>query len=113
MTGSTAPLPNARDVPTGASRVGRQRFAAAWTQALMGTSYVPMTGAEVEGQLRGGTDQLVDALIADPFDPSPAEQVGADLVAAHGSAGAAVTLVLGILPGPVLDLAAVAGEFIR
>lgn len=83
MTGSTAPLPNARDVTTPASRVGRQRFAAAWTQALMGTSYVPMTGAEVEGQLRGGTDQLVDALIADPFDPSPAEQVGADLVAAH------------------------------
>jgi hypothetical protein len=24
-----------------------------------------------------------------------------------------VTLVLGVLPGPVLDLAAVAGEFIR
>lgn len=83
MTGSTAPLPNARHVTTGASRVGRQRFAAAWTQALMGTSYVPMTGAEVEGQLRGGTDQLVDALLADPFDPSPAEQVGADLVDAH------------------------------
>ena len=27
--------------------------------------------------------------------------------------GAAVTLVLGVVPGPVLDLAACAGEFIR
>jgi NADH-quinone oxidoreductase subunit N len=35
------------------------------------------------------------------------------LTATTIAVGAAVTLVLGVLPGPVLDLAAVAGEFIR
>jgi len=86
MTGSTAPVPNARTTGERAGHVtaaARQRFAAAWARELLGTSYVPMTGAEVEGHLRGCTEQLVDALLSEPFDPSPARHVGADLVAVH------------------------------
>ncbi|MFR9730431.1 putative bifunctional diguanylate cyclase/phosphodiesterase [Saccharopolyspora sp. MS10] len=65
------------------SRADRRRFAADWAQALMGTSYVPMTSAEVEGRLLGYTDRLLEALLSDPFEPGPAHDVGDDLVAVH------------------------------
>ncbi|GAA2815066.1 cyclic Di-GMP phosphodiesterase RmdA [Saccharopolyspora taberi] len=83
MTGWTAPVPSAREVTSVVSRADRRRFAAAWAEALMGTSYVPMTSAEVEGRLCGYTDRLVDALLSDPFDPSPARTVGVELVGVH------------------------------
>jgi hypothetical protein len=49
----------------------------------------------------------------EPVGDGPSVAYPSVLTATTIAVGAAVTLVLGILPGPVLDLAAVAGEFIR
>ncbi len=49
----------------------------------------------------------------EPAGDGPSVAYPSVLTATVIAVGAAVTLVLGVLPGPVLDLAAVAGEFIR
>lgn len=48
-----------------------------------------------------------------PVGDGPSVAYPSVLTATTIAVGAAVTLVLGVVPGPVLDLAAVAGEFIR
>jgi heptaprenyl diphosphate synthase len=52
-------------------------------------------------------------LLAAEFGPGPTVTVPSVLTAVTIAMGVAATLVLGIVPGPVLDLAAHAGEFIR
>ncbi|MCP2259348.1 PAS domain S-box-containing protein/diguanylate cyclase (GGDEF) domain-containing protein [Streptoalloteichus tenebrarius] len=69
------------DGPCGPDVVGG--LAAAWAEAVAGTSYVSMSRSEIEQHLAGLTRQLVTALLAEPFDPTPARQVGAAMVAAH------------------------------
>ena len=49
----------------------------------------------------------------EPVGDGPSVAYPSVLTATTIAVGAAVTLVLGVVPGPVLDLAAVAGEFIR
>jgi NADH-quinone oxidoreductase subunit N len=49
----------------------------------------------------------------EPVGDGPSVAYPSVLTATTIAVGAAVTLVLGIVPGPVLDLAGVAGEFIR
>ncbi|RYB95733.1 NADH-quinone oxidoreductase subunit NuoN [Nocardioides oleivorans] len=49
----------------------------------------------------------------EPVGDGPSVAYPSVMTATTIAVGAAVTLVLGIVPGPVLDLAAVAGEFIR
>src|SRR6478609_8749862 len=49
----------------------------------------------------------------EPVGDGPSVAYPSVLTATTIAVGAAITLVLGVLPGPVLDLAAVAGEFIR
>ena len=49
----------------------------------------------------------------EPVGDGPSVAYPSVLTATTIAVGAAVTLLLGVLPGPVLDLAAVAGEFIR
>ncbi|QGK71769.1 EAL domain-containing protein [Allosaccharopolyspora coralli] len=85
MTRWTASSPSAED-PSSAGAVraaDRQRFALAWAQALTRTSYVPMTGDEVERRLESYTERLVADLVSEPFDSEDARAVGADLVAVH------------------------------
>jgi NADH-quinone oxidoreductase subunit N len=48
-----------------------------------------------------------------PVGDGPSVAYPSVLTATTIAVGAAITLVLGVLPGPVLDLAATAGEFIR
>ena len=48
-----------------------------------------------------------------PVGPGPSVTLPSVLTAATIAMGVATTLILGIVPGPVLDLAAHAGEFIR
>jgi NADH-quinone oxidoreductase subunit N len=50
---------------------------------------------------------------SDPVGDGPSVAHPSVLTAATIAVGAAATLVLGVVPGPVLDLAGVAGEFIR
>jgi diguanylate cyclase (GGDEF)-like protein/PAS domain S-box-containing protein len=96
MTGWTAPVSSAYDTTVVVDQHDRRRFAAAWAQSVMGTSYVPMTSAEIEGRLRGYTDRLVDALLGEPLDLAGPRQVGAELVALHltGAESLAHTIAL-------------------
>ena len=107
MTGSTPPVPNTRGSAGWFGRVtpaACQRFAAAWAQALLGTSYVPMTTAEVEGYLRGYTDRLVDALLAEPFDPEPGRGVGADMVSVHFTSAESLARTTALVHEQLLDV---------
>ncbi|MEU5944627.1 bifunctional diguanylate cyclase/phosphodiesterase [Micromonospora sp. NPDC047465] len=58
-------------------------FARAWAKAVSGTSYLPMTQAQLEALLQRLTDQLAGALLSDPFDLRVGHRVGTELVAAH------------------------------
>ena len=49
----------------------------------------------------------------EPVGAGPSVAYPSVLTATTIAVGAALTLVLGVIPGPVLDLAGVAGEFIR
>ncbi|RRO13294.1 EAL domain-containing protein [Saccharopolyspora rhizosphaerae] len=70
----------------------------------MGTSYVPMTSAEVEGRLQGYTDRLVDALVGEPFDASPAREVGTDLVGVHFTSAESLARTVELIGDEVLDV---------
>lgn len=70
--------------PSGAEALpDRSGFAEAWANAVIGTSYVPMTRGELTTYLRGLTDSLADALLGEPFATAPAHEVGRALVEAH------------------------------
>ncbi|SCG71072.1 diguanylate cyclase (GGDEF) domain-containing protein [Micromonospora siamensis] len=58
-------------------------FARAWAKAVSGTSYLPMTQAQLEALLHRLTGRLAEALRSEPFDQRIGQQVGAELVAAH------------------------------
>jgi diguanylate cyclase (GGDEF)-like protein len=58
-------------------------FARAWAKAVTGTSYLPMTHAQLEALLQRLTDRLAEALTAEPLGLRTGHQVGAELVAAH------------------------------
>jgi len=56
---------------------------------------------------------IVQMYFADPVGDGPTVTMPSVLTAVVIAIGFAATLILGILPGPVLDLAADAGSFIR
>jgi diguanylate cyclase (GGDEF)-like protein len=58
-------------------------FARAWAKAVSGTSYLPMTQAQLEALLQRLTDQLATALLSEPFDLRVGHRVATELVAAH------------------------------
>lgn len=65
---------------------GVTAFARAWAKAITGTCYVPRTFTEVEAYLTGQAGRLAGALAAEPFNPSPGYEIGAELVAADFAA---------------------------
>ncbi len=69
---------------------GVAAFARAWTKAITGTCYVPLTVAEVERYLSGLTGRLAAALAQEPFSPQIGYDVGTDLVAANFTAAEAL-----------------------
>ncbi len=62
---------------------GAEAFARTWATAVIGSSYVPMTRAEVAEHLQALTELLVHALYASPFRTAPGYEIGARLVEAH------------------------------
>jgi len=56
---------------------------------------------------------IVLMFFSDPLPDGPAVAIPSILTAITIALGVAVTVVLGVIPGPLLDLAARAGEFIR
>jgi diguanylate cyclase (GGDEF)-like protein len=67
----------------GSTAPGLAIFARAWAKAVTGTSYLPVTPAQLEEFLEGLTVRLVEALNEEPFSLRRGYQIGADLVAAH------------------------------
>jgi diguanylate cyclase (GGDEF)-like protein/PAS domain S-box-containing protein len=72
--------PAAADAP---AVLGVRSFAEAWAAAISGTSYVPMSGAEIVNLLTELTVDLVAALHSEPFRTDPAHDAGGKLVRAH------------------------------
>ncbi|MFC5056950.1 PAS domain S-box protein, partial [Saccharothrix xinjiangensis] len=66
-----------------AVQAGAESFARTWATAVIGSSYVPMTRAEVAEHLQALTEVLVHALHASPFRTAPGYEIGARLVEAH------------------------------
>jgi diguanylate cyclase (GGDEF)-like protein/PAS domain S-box-containing protein len=60
-----------------------ERLAGAWARAVARTSYTPMSRRELTAYLTELAEKLVTAARAGSFDPAPAREVGAALVAAH------------------------------
>ncbi|MGH3768561.1 MAG: diguanylate cyclase domain-containing protein, partial [Pseudonocardiaceae bacterium] len=60
-----------------------EAFARRWAEAIVGTSYVSMGRRVLAKHLLGLTRQLVDAALAEEFDPTIGRRVGVDMVAAH------------------------------
>jgi diguanylate cyclase (GGDEF)-like protein len=96
-----------KDIPSLANRTRRDNpkdraagvtaFAEAWASALAGTSYVRLTGAEVDARLRNLTVRLGAVVNDDPFDPAPAAAIGADLVATDFTAPEALGRTIGLI----------------
>ncbi|MET1076132.1 MAG: EAL domain-containing protein [Umezawaea sp.] len=76
-------VPSSRSELDPAMVAGAEAFARTWATAVIGSSYVPMTRAEVAEHLQSLTEVLVEALIADPFRTAPGYDIGARLVEAH------------------------------
>jgi diguanylate cyclase (GGDEF)-like protein len=58
-------------------------FARAWVKAVCGTSYVPMTRAELERRLLACTERLAAALTSEPIEVRTGYEIGIELVAMH------------------------------
>ncbi|WP_436840119.1 putative bifunctional diguanylate cyclase/phosphodiesterase [Streptomyces abikoensis] len=74
-----------------------RRFAAIWSRAVHPTLSAPVSRAEFERHLVPLAAVLRDALHARPFDPRPAHDVGAALVAAHCTEPEALPQILGVI----------------
>ena len=69
---------------------GASAFAKAWLKAVAGTGYVPMAPTELEAYLHRLTEQLADALCAEPMRARSAYEIGTALVARHISSAEAL-----------------------
>lgn len=65
-----------RDAP------GVGAFVRAWSQALRGAGFNPMTPTERQAVLTELAERLAEVAVAERFDPAAADRLGADLVAA-------------------------------
>lgn len=99
--GDTPPGPHAgragvRDQHTGLEdRIAR--FATIWGRAIFPVTATSLTRPEFERHLVPLTRTLTEALHARPFDASPAQRVGAELVAVHCTDPEALAGTLGVV----------------
>jgi len=90
---------------------GAAVFARAWVKAVAGTSYVPMTRAELEGRLLGCTLRLANALTTDQIDIREGYDIGAELVEIHLASPEAVGRTVEVIELRLLrDLGLECGE---
>ncbi|MFB9185733.1 putative bifunctional diguanylate cyclase/phosphodiesterase [Dactylosporangium sucinum] len=88
-----SPTPTSRDRPHRAA----ERMARAWSLAVAGTSYVSMSGLEVQDFLTSLSTRIIHALTAEVFDPADVREVGATLVAAHFTEPTTVERTMAVL----------------
>ncbi|GAA2842327.1 putative bifunctional diguanylate cyclase/phosphodiesterase [Crossiella cryophila] len=62
------------------SATGRTELARQWAAAVGTAAYVPLSREQLELQLLDLVDELLDLVLADPFDARPAGRAGAQLV---------------------------------
>ena len=65
------------------SAARRDAMASAWTEAVATIGYVPLSPAELRIHLLSLTDQVITCLLAEPFDPGRAREIGATLARLH------------------------------
>jgi diguanylate cyclase (GGDEF)-like protein/PAS domain S-box-containing protein len=81
---------------------GFRRFAAIWSRAIYPATATSMTRTEFDDYLVPLTARLSDALARQPFDPRPAADVGAALVAAHCTDPESLQRILGVVDAYLL-----------
>ncbi|MEU9609223.1 EAL domain-containing protein [Streptomyces sp. NPDC048057] len=74
-----------------------RRFATIWSRAVFPVTATSLTRAEVEEHLLPLARRLCALLHARPFDPGPAQDVGAALIEAHCTDPEALTRTLGVI----------------
>jgi diguanylate cyclase (GGDEF)-like protein/PAS domain S-box-containing protein len=74
------PVTDVPSDPARTARQGRTRLATEWAAIALATSHIALSRSDVEAFLLDVTDALVDLLRAEPFDPAPAAETGAELV---------------------------------
>ena len=84
----------------------RVTFTRAWAKAIAGLSYLPVGVTEVRSQLAPLTDQLLAALLAEPFVAAAGHRVGERLVELHFTDTAALNVSIQLLG----DLSAVLAD---
>ncbi len=90
---------------------GLRNFAHAWARAVDGTSYVPMTRAEIDEFLFGLTERLAAALCAEPSgSTSDGYDIGAALVAADIDAPEGLGRTVGVIHDRLLSDLGLTGE---
>lgn len=81
--------------------------AAQWHQAIASSSFVPLSGSQVRQRLLEMTCQVIELLLAGPFDPESARAIGSGLVSLHYSQPEALSKTQQILARELLaDLSA-------
>ncbi|MCB5165463.1 EAL domain-containing protein [Streptomyces bambusae] len=73
------------------------RFARIWSRAIFPVTATSLTRQEFEVHLVPLARELSRALHAQPFDPAPAQRIGADLVAVHCTDPDALSGTLGVI----------------
>lgn len=58
----------------------RSRVARTWAYQITHSSYIPLESEKLENELLGMVDQLFDAVLTEPFDPTPALGIADRLV---------------------------------
>lgn len=71
--------------------------AQAWAEAVIGTSYLPLSGPEVRAFVHELVDQLNDLLVSEAFRPESAQAIGARMVEAHFTNPLSLSRTLGVL----------------
>lgn len=74
-------------------------LAQAWAEAVIGTSYVPLSAAELTALTHDLVDQLDAVLRSDPFTAEAAQAVGAAMVEAHFTNPRSLARTLEVLQG--------------
>ncbi|MFD0742636.1 putative bifunctional diguanylate cyclase/phosphodiesterase [Phytohabitans flavus] len=88
-------------------------FARAWAKAVTGTSYLPVTPAQLEEFLEGLTIRLVEALYAEPFSLRRGYQIGAALVGAHIASAEGLGRTIEVIELHLLRDLGLAGDNLR
>ena len=76
---------------------GLDAFVRAWAREIIGTSYVPMTRAQIVGFLRDQADRLARSLTAEPFDAGVGHLVGTNLARVDFTAPEALGRTLALM----------------